>query len=86
MNIVMKLLATGVSLGAGFVASKLVDTVWEKSTGSKPPKDGADLDNSLRSALAFALVSSAVAATIQTLANRTTQKAIARFNKHPEEI
>lgn len=86
MNIVFKLLGTGVSLGAGFVASKLVDTVWEKSTGNKPPKDGTDLDNSLRSALAFALVSSAVAAIIQTLANRTTQKAISRFNKHPEEV
>ncbi|MFB9165360.1 MULTISPECIES: DUF4235 domain-containing protein [Arthrobacter] len=86
MNIVFKLLGTGISLGAGFVASKLVDSVWEKSTGNKPPKDGADLNNSLRSALTFALVSSVVAAIIQTLASRTTQKAIARFNKHPEEI
>ena len=86
MNIVFKLLGTGISLGAGFVASKLVDSVWEKSTGNKPPKDGADLNNSLRSALTFALVSSVVAAIIQTLASRTTQKAIARFNKHPEEV
>ncbi len=86
MNIVFKLLGTGVSLGAGFVASKLVDTVWEKTTGNKPPKDGADLGNSLRSALTFALVSSAVAAVIQVVAGRTTQKAIARFNAHPEEV
>ena len=86
MNIVFKLLGTGVSLGAGFVASKLVDTAWEKSTGNKPPKDGANLENSLRSALTFALVSSVAAAIIQTIAGRTTQKAIARFNKHPEEV
>lgn len=86
MSMVFKLLGTGVSLGAGFVASKLVDSIWEKSTGNKPPKDGADLENSLRSALTFALVSSAVAAIIQVLAGRTTQKAIARFNKHPEEV
>ncbi len=86
MNIVFKLLATGVSLGAGFAATKLVDTVWEKSTGNKPPKDGADLENSLRSTLIFALVSAVVAAIIQTLVGRTTQKAIARFNKHPEEV
>lgn len=86
MNIVFKLLGTGVSIGAGFVASKLVDTVWEKSTGNKPPKDGNDLESSLRSALTFALVSSVVAALIQTLAGRTTQKAIARFSKHPEEV
>ena len=86
MNIVFKLLGTAISLGAGFAASKLVDIVWEKSTGNKPPKDGADLENSLRSALTFALVSSIVAAMIQTVAGRATQKAIARFNKHPEEV
>jgi len=86
MNIVFKLLSTGISLGAGFAASKIVDTVWEKSTGHKPPKDGADLENSLRSALTFALVSSAVAAVIQVIAGRTTQKAIARYNSHPEEV
>ena len=86
MNIVFKLLGTGVSLGAGFVASKIVDKVWEKSTGNKPPKDGASLDNSLRSALTFALVSSAVAAVIQVIAGRTTQKAIARFSQHTDEV
>ena len=82
MNVVVKLLGTAVSLGAGFAASKMVDAVWEKSTGSLPPKDSDNLDSSLRSALAFALVSSAVAAVIQVLAGRTTQKAVARFSKH----
>lgn len=86
MNVVFKLLGTLVSLGAGFAANKLVDTIWEKSTGNKPPKDGSNLENSLRSALVFALVSSAVAAIIQTLAGRGTQRAIAKFNKTPEEI
>ncbi|POH60992.1 DUF4235 domain-containing protein [Arthrobacter glacialis] len=86
MNIVYKLLGPAVTLGAGLVASKLVDTVWEKSTGNKPPHDGTDLKNSLRSALTFALVSSAVAAIIQVLAGRTTQKAIARFGQHHEDV
>ncbi|MFC8304865.1 DUF4235 domain-containing protein [Specibacter sp. NPDC057265] len=81
MNVVVKLLGTGISLGAGFAASKVVDAVWEKSTGSKPPKDSNDLESSFRSALTFALVSSAVAAVIQVLAGRTTQKAIARWSK-----
>jgi len=86
VNILLKLMGTGISLGAGFAASKLVDTVWEKSTGHKPPKDGGDLETSLRSALTFALVSSAVAAVIQVLANRTTQKAIVSLSKHPEQV
>ena len=37
MNILIKLLGTGVSLLAGFAGTKLVDTLWEKSTGNKPP-------------------------------------------------
>ncbi|WP_026556153.1 DUF4235 domain-containing protein [Arthrobacter sp. 35W] len=86
MNIVFKLIGTLVSIGAGFAANKLVDTVWEKSTGNKPPKDGTDLEHSLRSALVFALVSSAVAAVIQVLAGRGTQKAIARFNHSTDEV
>lgn len=86
MNLLLKLVGTGVSIGAGFVANKLVDAVWEKSTGKKPPKDGTDPEHSLRSALTFALVSSAVAALIQVVAGRGTQRAILRLNKKPEEI
>jgi hypothetical protein len=82
MNIFIKLLGTGISLLAGFVGTKLVDTVWEKSTGNKPPKGhDDDIPTTLRSALTFALVSAAVSAVIQVLANRGTQRAITRFAK-----
>jgi hypothetical protein len=86
VNIFFKLLGTAASIGSGFVASKLVDMIWEKSTGKKPPKDGKDLSYSMRSALIFALVSSSVAAVIQVLANRGTQKAIVHFNKTADEV
>ena len=43
MNLFIKLLGTGVSIGAGFVGTKLVNTIWEKSTGRKPPT-GKDED------------------------------------------
>ena len=82
MNIFIKLLGTGVSLLAGFVGTKVVDTVWEKSTGSKPPKgDDDDVPTTLRSALTFALISASVSAIIQVLANRGTQRAITRYAK-----
>lgn len=82
MNLLIKLLGTGVSLGAGFVGTKLVNTVWEKTTGNKPPtgKD-EDVPTSLRSALTFALISASVSTVIQVLANRGTQRAITRFAK-----
>lgn len=82
MNVLMKLLGTGVSLGAGFAGTKAVNKIWEKITGNKPPT-GADDDTptTLRSALTFALISAVVSTVIQVLANRGTQRAIARFAK-----
>jgi hypothetical protein len=87
MNIFIKLLGTGVSLLAGFVGTKLVDTVWEKSTGSKPPKGhDDDVPTTLRHALTFALISASVSAVIQVLANRGTQRAITRFAKSQDIV
>ncbi|MFC3300451.1 DUF4235 domain-containing protein [Arthrobacter agilis] len=81
MNVVFKLLGVGMSVGAGFVGTKLVDFLWEKITGEAPPKSKDGLENTLRSALVFAIISGAVSTTIQVLTNRSTQKAIERFAK-----
>jgi hypothetical protein len=83
----IKLLGTGVSLLAGFAGTKAVDVVWEKITGRKPPKgDKDDVPTTLRSALTFALISAAVSAIIQVLANRGTQRAITRFAKSQDIV
>ncbi|MBG6224379.1 hypothetical protein IWX63_000938 [Arthrobacter sp. CAN_A2] len=81
MNVVFKLLGVGMSVGAGFVGTKLIDFLWEKITGEAPPKSKDGLENTLRSALVFAIISGAVSTTIQVLTNRSTQKAIERFAK-----
>ncbi|MDR7083536.1 hypothetical protein J2X01_002830 [Arthrobacter ginsengisoli] len=87
MNILIKLLGTGVSLLAGYVGTKVVDTVWEKSTGTRPPKgDDDDVPTTLRSALTFALISASVNAIIQVLANRGTQRAITRYAKSQDIV
>ncbi|MBW4093990.1 MAG: DUF4235 domain-containing protein [Acidobacteria bacterium] len=86
MNLLFKLLGIGVSIGAGFVATKLVDTVWEKSTGNKPPKGDENLESSLRSALVFALVSASVSSVIKVLVDRGTHRAIGKFNKTADEV
>lgn len=87
MNLFIKLLGTVISLGAGFVGTKMVNTVWEKSTGRKAPT-GRDEDTptSLRSALTFALISASVSTIIQVLANRGTQRAIVRFAKSQDIV
>ena len=81
MNVLFKLLGAGIGMGAGLVGSKLVNRFWEKATGNKPPTGHDDVEASLRSALAFALISSCVSAVIQVLTNRATQRAIGRFAK-----
>ena len=81
MNVVFKLLGVGMSAGAGFVGTKLVDFLWEKITGEAPPKSKDGLENTLRSALVFAIISGAVSTIIQVLTNRSTQRAIERFAK-----
>ena len=81
MNVVFKLLGVGMSAGAGFVGTKLVDFLWEKTTGEAPPKSKDGLENTLRSALTFAIISGAVSTIIQVLTNRSTQRAIDRFSK-----
>ncbi|CAN7545231.1 hypothetical protein ASF98_14470 [Arthrobacter sp. Leaf337] len=87
MSFFIKLLGTGVSLLAGFAGTKAVDVVWEKVTGRKPPKgDKNDVPTTLRSALTFALISAAVSAIIQVLANRGTQRAITRFAKSQDIV
>lgn len=81
MDVVFKLLGVGLSAGAGFVGTKLVDFLWQKITGEAPPKSKDGLENTLRSALIFAVISGAVSTIIQVLTNRSTQRAIKRFSK-----
>lgn len=87
MNFFIKLLGTGISLLAGFAGTKAVDTIWEKTTGRKPPKGGKDdVPTTLRAALTFALISASVSAIIQVLTNRGTQRAITRFAKSQDIV
>ncbi|MCC3272442.1 DUF4235 domain-containing protein [Arthrobacter zhangbolii] len=87
MNLILKLLGTGASILSGIVAAKALDFIWTKATGNEPPKDAeGSLENSLRSAVAFALVSGAVSSVIRVLTNRGTQRAIQRYKKTPEVV
>lgn len=83
MNTVQKLATTGISIGAGFVGSKLVDQLWKGFTGNKAPRKGSEeaAEASARQALGFAIFSAIVAPTIQVLADRGSNKVVARFSK-----
>ena len=87
MNLFIKLLGTGVSLLAGYVGTKLVNTIWEKvhrQQAAQGPRRRRP--TTLRSALTFALISASVSTIIQVLANRGTQRAITRFAKSQDIV
>ncbi|WP_372697222.1 DUF4235 domain-containing protein [Arthrobacter sp. JSM 101049] len=89
MNVLLKVFGSVMSIGAGFLGGKLVDVVWEKATGVNPPKPGdadAQAQATLRQALGFAVVSAVVAAVIQVMTNRGTQRTIRHFNKTVDEV
>lgn len=89
MNLILKLLGTAVSFGAGFAGSKILDTVWLKATGQKPPKPGdeeAQAEASLRQAVGFAVASAVVASVIQVLTKRGTDNAITYFKRTADEV
>lgn len=75
MNILIKLLSLGASLGAGVLARKVLDAAWRKGTGNAPPKEAGNLNNSLPGVLVFALVTALTAAVIQVLTQRAAKKA-----------
>lgn len=86
MNVVIKVFSVLASLAAGAAARKALDVGWRKGTGHEPPKDAADLGNSLPGVLVFALVAAASGAVIQVVTQRLGRKATAGLERHPEEV
>ncbi|QCB95477.1 DUF4235 domain-containing protein [Cellulomonas shaoxiangyii] len=76
---VAKVVGMGVTLGAAWLAHKLVDTAWEKARGHKPPSpDSTDEDVNFSEVVAAAVISSALVALSRVLATRGTAKLVAR--------
>ena len=71
MNPLWKLVSLGVSAGAGFVAQKGVEVVWEKVLKNQMPKgDDTDEDLPALQIAAFAAVTAGVNAIVTTMIKR----------------
>ncbi|XBH20966.1 DUF4235 domain-containing protein [Jonesiaceae bacterium BS-20] len=79
---VEKVAMIALSFGAGWVAQKIVEQLWEKSTGGLS-HDIDDDDARIASVVTFAAVSAAVAALTQVFAKRGARKAISRISAAP---
>jgi uncharacterized BrkB/YihY/UPF0761 family membrane protein len=86
MNVIIKLLGTGISMGAAFLANKAISKAWEKKTGHKPPKSTDDLEHTWKQALLWAMLTTFVATLIQLIAGRTAQRAIAKYTHTRDEV
>lgn len=86
MNVIFKLVGTGVTVGATFVAKKIVSASWKKKTGKNPPTAADDLENTWKEALIWGLLTAVTATVIQVTAGRGTQRAIAKFGKHSDSV
>jgi hypothetical protein len=86
MTIVLRLLGTLVSIGAGLAATHVLGYVWKKVTGNDAPQADDDLENTLGAAVVFAVVSGTVGRVIQVLLKRATAKAVLHYEKTPEIV
>ncbi|MGQ3383376.1 DUF4235 domain-containing protein [Glutamicibacter sp. TV12E] len=81
MRILAKIFTTLLSLGAGWVGSRLVSAAWRKATGELPPSLANPEEQqqaALGKVLSFAVVSGASAAAMQALAKRWSRSLEAR--------
>ena len=69
-----KIVQTLAVMAAGFAATKVLDLVWRKATGHRPPTVGNDDDSTLREIVVFAAVSGALAALARAGAGRAAAR------------
>lgn len=82
MQILIKLLSLGASLGTGALARKGLDTVWRKSTGHEPPRETQNLNNPLPGVLVFAVATALTGAVIQVLTQRAAKKTALKLERN----
>ena len=77
MNDVMqRLLRTGVSIGAGFVGTKVVEAVWKAATGDDEAPNTDDDQATLLKVVAFATISAGVSALLEVGSQRLVARAM----------
>ncbi|WP_369699614.1 DUF4235 domain-containing protein [Nesterenkonia sp. Act20] len=71
-------MALGISLGGGFIATRLFDFVWKKATGDDAPRVAND-EMTLKRALAFSIGSAVVSAAVQVLSQRGASSTVKKM-------
>ena len=82
MQILIKLLSLGASLGAGALARKGLDAAWRKSTGHALPRETGNLNNPLPGVLIFAVATALTGAAIQGLTQSAAKKTALKLQRN----
>lgn len=77
-DMMQRLLRTGVSIGAGFIGTKVVEAVWRAATGDSQAPTTDDDEATLLKVVAFATISAGVSALLEVGSQRLVSKAVAK--------
>ncbi|MDO4240263.1 DUF4235 domain-containing protein [Micrococcus sp.] len=78
-KLVQKILATGVTVVGGIVASRLVAGGWKLVTGHDAPSDATDETVPLVEALAFTFASAGIASVLKVAGQRAAADGVRRI-------
>ena len=75
-DMMQRLVRTGVSIGAGFVATKAVEAIWKAVTGDEEAPNTDDDQATLLRVVTFATISAGVSALLEVGSQRVVAKAM----------
>lgn len=77
-DMMQRLLRTGVSIGAGFIGTKVVEAIWKTATGDDEAPNTDDDQATLLKVVAFATISAGVSALLEVGSQRVVSKAMSK--------
>jgi len=84
-DMIQRLVRTGVSIGAGFVATKAVEAIWKAATGDEEAPTTDDDQATLLRVVTFATISAGVSALLEVGSQRLVSKAMNKGSQHDKK-
>lgn len=86
-DVTQRLLRTGVSIGAGFIGTKVVEAIWKAATGDDDAPTTDDDQATLLKVVAFATISAGVSALLEVGSQRLVARAVSKTgNKKANQL
>lgn len=83
MNILLKLVAMGLSVGAVTLGPRIADVAWRVVSKDDPPTDLEDTERSMGAVIGFAVLSATTIAVLQVLSKRGAYKVAQKIAGDP---